>query len=303
MKSPEILTPVNKQRISSSGKPRIRLQYGNGYKFVEKMVSDHKLNTVCEEARCPNIYECWERKTATIMILGDTCTRSCGFCSVKTGKPGYVDEMEPIRAAEGVKKMGLRHVVITSVDRDDLKNDFGSRIWAETIKQIHKSAPDCTVEVLTPDFQGYRPALDTVFEAKPEIFSHNVECVERISRQVRAQANWKRSMDVLKYSVDSGLLTKTGLMVGIGEKRNEVIDTMKQVADLGVRIFTVGQYLQPTKDHLFVERYVKNDEFLDYKNTGLQLGFDVVESGPLVRSSYHADEQARITLEKGKNNE
>ena len=287
-------------QITASGKPRIRLQYGKGYKFVEKMVSDHKLHTVCEEARCPNIFECWDRKTATIMILGDICTRSCGFCSVKTGKPGFVDEMEPVRAAQGVKQMGLRHVVITSVDRDDLKGDFGASIWAETIRQIHKEVPGCTVEVLTPDFQGHKPSLDKVFSAKPEIFSHNVECVERISRQVRAQANWQRTLDVLKYSVDSGMLTKTGLMAGLGETNDEIIATMKQVADIGVRIFTIGQYLQPTKKHLSVERYVSNDEFSYYKKAGLELGFDVVESGPLVRSSYHADEQARMTLEKEK---
>ena len=277
-----------------SKKPKIRLQFGDDYKFVQNVVSTNKLNTVCEEARCPNIYECWGRGTATIMILGDTCTRSCGFCSVNTGKPQFLDEMEPVRTAMAVKKMNLRHVVITSVDRDDLKGDFGSNIWAETIRQIHHHVPECTVEVLTPDFQGFRPALETVFEAVPEIFSHNVECVERISRQVRAQSVWSRSLDVLKLSVDFGLLTKSSMMVGLGEIKNEVIETMKEVVNLGVEIFTIGQYLQPTKSHLPVDRYVEDNEFFDYKRIGLDLGFRVVESGALVRSSYHADEQARL---------
>ena len=277
-----------------SKKPKIRLQFGADYKFVQNVVSTNKLNTVCEEARCPNIYECWGRGTATIMILGDTCTRSCGFCSVNTGKPQLLDKMEPVRTATAVKKMNLQHVVITSVDRDDLKGDFGSNIWAETIRQIHHHVPECTVEVLTPDFQGFRPALETVFEAAPEIFSHNVECVERISRQVRAQSVWSRSLDVLKLSVDFGLLTKSSMMVGLGEIKEEVIETMREVVNLGVEIFTIGQYLQPTKSHLPVDRYVEDDEFFDYKRIGLDLGFRVVESGALVRSSYHADEQARL---------
>ncbi len=275
-------------------KPKIRLQFGEDYKFVQDVVTANKLNTVCEEARCPNIYECWGRGTATIMILGDICTRACGFCSVATGKPNGVDEMEPVRTAMAVKKMNLRHVVITSVDRDDLKGDYGAKIWAETIRQIHRHVPKCTVEVLTPDFQGLGSALYTVFDAAPEIFSHNVECIERISRQVRAQAVWSRSLDVLKRSVDYGLRTKTGMMVGLGESKSEVIDTMKEVVDLGVEIFTIGQYLQPTRNHLPVDRYVEDEEFEDYKQLGLDMGFRVVESGALVRSSYHADEQARL---------
>ena len=279
-------------------KPKIRIQFGEGYKFVENTVSENHLHTVCEEARCPNIYECWERGTATIMILGEICTRSCGFCSVKTGMPNQLDEMEPVRTAMAVKKMGLSHVVITSVDRDDLKGDFGSRIWAKTIEQIHKYVPQCTVEVLTPDFQGYKPALDIVFNAKPEIFSHNIECIERISKQVRVQAVWARSLEVLKRSVNSGLRTKTGMMVGLGESKEEVATTMKEIVDIGVEIFTIGQYLQPTRDHLEVKRYVEDEEFLYYKQKGLDLGFKVVESGPLVRSSYHADEQARLVSEK-----
>ena len=285
-------------KVAISKKPKIRLQFGKGYKFVEKTVSKNHLHTVCEEARCPNIYECWDRGTATIMILGDICTRACGFCSVKTGLPRKLDEMEPIRTAMAVKKMNLKHVVITSVDRDDLKGDFGARVWAETIKQVHKHVPKCTVELLTPDFQGYQPSLEIVFNAKPEIFSHNIECIERISKKVRAQAVWLRSLEVLKQSVGFGLRTKTGMMVGLGESKDEVIETMKEIVDLGVDIFTIGQYLQPTKNHLEVKRYVEDEEFFYYKEKGLELGFQVVESGPLVRSSYHADEQARLVSEK-----
>ena len=283
--------------IKKSFKPKIRLQITNGYKFVNDVVQSNKLNTVCEEARCPNIYECWDRRTATIMIMGDICTRACGFCSVKTGKPVYDDPMEPFRTAMAVKKMNLRHVVITSVDRDDLKNDYGASIWAETISQIHKHVKNCTVEVLTPDFKGYEPSLEKVFDEKPEIFGHNVECVERISKQVRSQAKWSRSLDILRLSAKNGLRTKTGMMVGLGESFDEVVKTMNQILDTGTTIFTIGQYLQPSKKHLPVIRYVKEQEFRDYKKIGLDLGFDVVESGPLVRSSYHADEQARIAME------
>ena len=282
--------------IKKSFKPKIRLQITDGYKFVNEVVQSNKLNTVCEEARCPNIYECWDRRTATIMILGDICTRACGFCSVKTGKPIYDDPMEPFRTAMAVKKMDLRHVVITSVDRDDLKNDYGASIWAETIRQIHNHVKKCTVEVLTPDFKGHEPSLEKVFDEGPEIFGHNVECVERISKQVRSQAVWHRSLDVLRLSAKKGLRTKTGMMVGLGESFDEVVKTMNQILDTGVTIFTIGQYLQPSKKHLPVVRYVKEQEFKDYKQIGLDLGFDVVESGPLVRSSYHADEQARIAM-------
>ncbi|MBT5722079.1 MAG: lipoyl synthase [Candidatus Marinimicrobia bacterium] len=282
--------------IKKSFKPKIRLQITDGYKFVNDVVQSNKLNTVCEEARCPNIYECWDRRTATIMILGDICTRACGFCSVKTGKPVYDDPMEPFRTAMAVKKMNLRHVVITSVDRDDLKNDYGASIWADTIRQIHNHVKKCTVEVLTPDFKGHEPSLEKIFNEEPEIFGHNVECIERISKQVRSQAVWHRSLDVLRLSAKKGLRTKTGMMVGLGESFDEVVKTMNQILDTGVTIFTIGQYLQPSKKHLPVVRYVKEQEFKDYKQIGLDLGFDVVESGPLVRSSYHADEQARIAM-------
>ena len=276
--------------LTKTKKPKIRLQITKGYQFVNGIVQNNKLNTVCEEARCPNIYECWDRRTATIMILGDICTRACGFCSVKTGKPSWDDPLEPYRTAMAVKKMNLKHVVITSVDRDDLKNDYGASIWAETINQIHDNVPGCNVEVLTPDFKGHIPSIEKVFRAEPEIFSHNVECVERISKQVRSQANWHRSLDVLRLSVDNKLKTKTGIMVGLGETFNEVVDTMKQVSQIGVKLFTIGQYLQPTKNHLPVARFVDDKEFLDYEHIGIEMGFEIVKSGPLVRSSYHADE-------------
>ena len=271
-------------------KPKVRLKISDGYKHTSNVVRKNNLHTVCEEARCPNIYECWDRGIGTIMILGDICTRACGFCAVKTGKPVWDDPMEPFRTAMAVKKMGLKHVVVTSVDRDDIKHDYGASIWAETIYQIHRNVPGCNVEVLTPDFKGNKFALSKVLNAYPEIFSHNVECVQRISKKVRTQANWNTSIDVLKYSVASGLRTKTGIMVGLGETFSEVIETMKQIVDTGVSIFTIGQYLQPTKNHLPVERYVEKSEFEDYEKIGLEMGFNIVKSGSLVRSSYQADE-------------
>ena len=278
---------------SKINKPKINITTDENYKFVRKTIQESYLNTVCAEARCPNIYECWNRRTATLMILGDTCTRACGFCSVKTGKPTWNDPMEPYRVAQAVKRMNLRHVVITSVDRDDMKNDYGSTIWAQTILQTRKINPRCTIEVLTPDFKAHQESLERVFETKPDIFSHNIECIERISKAVRAQANWNRSLSVLKDSIKFGLRTKTGIMVGLGETVGEVKDTMKQIVDLGVQIFTIGQYLQPTKNHLAVQEYVSKEQFEDYKEFGKSIGFKIIESGPLVRSSYHADEQAR----------
>ena len=285
-----------KTTASIKRKPKIRLHKTKSYNFVEETIKKNKLNTVCVEARCPNIFECWERRTATIMILGDICTRACGFCAVKTGRPIWNDPLEPYRTAIAVKKMGLKHVVITSVDRDDIKGDYGASIWAETINQIHFHVPKCTVEVLTPDFRGHFNSQKKVFDSKPEIFSHNVECVERISKKVRSQANWQRSLEVLKNSVNYGLLTKTGIMVGLGEDFDEVIHTMREVKNIGVSIFTIGQYLQPSKKHLPVDRYVGDEEFNEYKRIGLGMGFKVVESGSLVRSSYHADEQAKLSM-------
>ena len=282
--------------IEKKYKPKVKLQITDNYKFVNEVVTENKLHTVCAEARCPNIFECWDRGTATIMILGDTCTRACGFCSVKTGKPTWSDSLEPYRTAMAVKKMNLKHVVITSVDRDDLKNDYGAHIWSETIQKIHEHVPNCSVEVLTPDFKGYEPAINKVFNARPEIFSHNVECVERISKKVRSQSIWARSLKLLKLSSEFGLRTKTGIMVGLGEKYEEVLTTMKEVREAGVEIFTVGQYLQPTKNHLPVDRYVPEAEFLEYEKFGLDLGFSIVKSGSLVRSSYRAEEGVRKLL-------
>ena len=272
----------------------LKIKLTTSGKFLEpqKLIRENNLHTVCEEARCPNIYECWGRQTATIMILGDTCTRSCGFCSVKTGKPLATDAMEPIRTGHTVNAMNLRHVVITSVDRDDINNDYGAEIWAETIEQIRIQAPECTIEVLTPDFRNYAPAFEKVFKAEPDIFSHNIECVERISRQVRPQSDWNRSLSVLQASIEWGLNTKTGMMVGLGENDSEVLETMQEIAELGITIFNIGQYLQPTLNHLPVQRFVHPDIFKMYKKRGLEMGFQIVESGPLVRSSYHADEQA-----------
>jgi lipoic acid synthetase len=279
---------------SNQHKPKISIAIDENFRQVKKLVQREYLNTVCVEARCPNIYECWQRKTATLMILGDTCTRSCGFCSVKTGKPTWDDPLEPLRVAHAVKKMSLRHVVITSVDRDDLKGDYGANIWANTIKQTRKINPQCTIEVLTPDFKGDHNALQIVFEALPNIFSHNIECVERISRQIRPQANWKRTLSVLQSAKEFGLTVKTGIMVGLGESIDEVKRTMEEALSVGVEIFTIGQYLQPTKKHLPVEKYRSLEDFELLKAFGKEIGFKIIESGPLVRSSYHADEQAKL---------
>ena len=273
---------------------KVKLNTGENFKDMKNLMKENSLNTVCEEARCPNIYECWDSRTATVMILGDTCTRSCGFCSVKTGKPNLVDNDEPKRVADLVKKLNLRHVVITSVDRDDLKGDYGARIWYETVSKIKEKVPKCTVEILTPDFRYHKPALDLVYSSKPDIFSHNIECVKRISKSVRRNSDWDRTLNVLKHAVDNGMLTKTGMMVGLGETDEEVFEAMKFTRSIGVEIFNIGQYLQPTIKHLPVDRYVEPEIFSIYKNYGLKIGFKVVESGPLVRSSYHADQQARL---------
>ena len=281
-------------------KPKIQIHYGEKFRSTQSAVKDGQLNTVCEEAKCPNVFECWNLGIATLMILGDICTRACGFCSVKTGKPTWYDLNEPQRTAEAVLKMGLRHVVITSVDRDDLKGDYGSFIWAKTIESIRRLNPACTIGVLTPDFKKDKQALIRVFSAKPDIFSHNLECAEHITKTVRSQASWGTSLDVLRQSVEFGLLTKTGMMVGLGERSDHVLETMEQASNIGVKVFTIGQYLQPTKKHLPVKRYVSDDEFEMYKKEGNKMGFQIVESGPLVRSSYHADQQAKLILKEKK---
>ncbi len=269
---------------------KTKLRNGPNFQDLKSIVSSHQVHTVCQEAMCPNISECWERRAATIMILGDTCTRSCAFCAVKTGRPSAVDLDEPRRTAEAVKKMGLHHCVITSVDRDEL-DDGGAAIWAETIRQIHAEVLGCSIEVLTPDFKGDRRSIQVVLDAKPEIMSHNMETVERLHRHIRPQAAYQRSLDVLRQSVKAGLQTKTSIMVGIGETKAEVFKVMDDVRLTGTQIFSLGQYLQPTKEHEPVHRFVHPDEFAEYKAYGMKIGFSYVESGPLVRSSYHADEQ------------
>ncbi len=269
---------------------RAKLPYGENYTKLLGLMRGKQLHTVCEEAHCPNLGECWGRGTATFMILGDVCTRSCGFCAVKTGRPTVLDTDEPRRVAEAVASMRLRHVVITSVNRDEL-NDGGASIFAETIRQIRIREPKCRIEILIPDFKGEKLALDIVVDSAPDILNHNVETVPRLYSIVRPQAKYERSLEVLEYFKEHGLVTKSGVMVGIGEKPEEVLEVMKDLRKSRVDILTVGQYLQPTKEHLPIDRYVTPDEFEMYKNTGLEMGFKFVESGPLVRSSYHADEQ------------
>ncbi len=269
---------------------RAKLPYGESYTKLLTLMRGKQLHTVCEEARCPNLGECWGRGTATFMILGDICTRSCGFCAVKTGKPIGLDTDEPLRVAEAVASMKLRHVVITSVNRDELK-DGGSSIFAETIRQIRIREPRCRIEILIPDFKGEKLALDIVVDSAPDILNHNVETVPRLYGVVRPQAKYERSLEVLKYFKEHGLATKSGMMVGIGEKPDEVLEVMKDLRASNVDILTIGQYLRPTKEHLPIDRYVTPDEFKMYKQHGLEMGFKFVESGPLVRSSYHADEQ------------
>ena len=269
---------------------KVRLPHGEGYQTVNRLVKTNQLHTVCASARCPNIGECWERKTATFMILGDVCTRSCGFCAVKTGKPKSLDFSEPQRVATAVKTLNLRHAVITSVNRDELP-DGGSSIFAETIRQIRQIHP-CSIEVLIPDFQGVRLAWDTLFLAHPDILNHNMETIPRLYKRVRPQAQYQRSLELLKSAKEEGLVTKTGLMVGLGETPEEVIEVMEDLRAIECSILTIGQYLQPTQNHLPVERFVEPSEFVFYKRVGLQMGFRHVESGPLVRSSYHAEEQA-----------
>ncbi len=272
---------------------RAKLPYGENYTKLLHIMRGKELHTVCEEARCPNLGECWGRGTATFMILGDVCTRSCGFCAVKTGRPTVLDTDEPRRVADAVASMKLRHVVITSVNRDEL-NDGGASIFAETIRQIRIRDPKCRIEVLIPDFKGDKLAMDIVVDAGPDILNHNIETVPRLYSVVRPQARYERSLEVLKYFKEHGLVTKTGVMVGIGEKPEEIIEVMKDMRKSDVDILTVGQYLQPTKEHLPIDRYVTPDEFEMYRKNGLKMGLKYVESGPLVRSSYHADEQIVI---------
>jgi len=273
---------------------RVRFPAGGGYARVQGMVRSQALHTVCEEAHCPNIGDCWSRGTATFMILGDTCTRSCGFCAVRTGRPQTLDLEEPRRVAETIAEMGLQHAVVTSVNRDELP-DGGAAIFADTIRWTRRLSPGTTIEVLIPDFKGDRASLATVMEARPEILNHNIETVPRLYSRVRPQAVYERSLAVLREA--KGLagegLTKSGLMVGLGETLPEVIAVLRDLRASEVDIVTVGQYLQPTPSHLPIERYWHPDEFVEVARVGDDLGFRHVESGPLVRSSYHAGEQAR----------
>ncbi|HEX9785513.1 MAG TPA: lipoyl synthase [Opitutaceae bacterium] len=270
---------------------RAKLPNGPEYGRVRKLVDDNKLHTVCQSAQCPNMGECWSRGTATVMILGNICTRSCTFCAIETGRPTEYDLGEPARVADAVARMGLRHCVITSVARDDLK-DGGASVWAATVRAVRYRNPGCAIEILIPDMQGRRDQLDTIFDAKPDILNHNVETVERLQRKVRVTAKYDRSRSVLRYAKSRGFTTKTGLMLGVGESRDEIARTLRDLRDDDVNILTIGQYLQPTPQHLAIDRWVTPEEFAEWKQFGLSIGFGVVESGPLVRSSYHADEQS-----------
>jgi lipoic acid synthetase len=269
---------------------KVRVPGGEEYARIKHLIGDRRLHTVCEEARCPNMAECWNAGTATFMILGDVCTRSCGFCAVKTGRPEGLDLEEPHRVAEAIRIMGVRHAVITSVNRDELP-DGGAAIFAETIRQARVVNPDVTVEVLVPDFRGVAWALALVVDAHPDILNHNTETVPRLYARVRPQAKYDRSLEVIRRAKAAGMTTKSGMMLGLGESVEEVVPVMEDLRAAGCDILTLGQYLQPTKDHLPVERFVHPDEFRLLKERGLALGFTHVESGPLVRSSYHAHEQ------------
>ncbi len=267
---------------------RVKLPIGEEYRKVRGLVDNYKLHTICESGNCPNMGECWGAGTATFMILGNICTRSCGFCAVATGRPKAVDMNEPVRVAESVKRMGVKHCVITSVDRDDLK-DGGSTIWAETIREVRKVSPETTLETLIPDFAGKWDNLERVLSEKPEVVSHNLETVRRLTKKVRVQAKYDRSLEALHRINLAGLRTKSGVMLGLGEEKEEVLQTMEDLLRNGVHILTLGQYLQPTKQHLPVTEFIHPDVFAEYKSIGLQMGFRYVESGPLVRSSYHAE--------------
>src|SRR6266700_3855281 len=267
---------------------RVKLPIVEEYKHVRSLVDTHKLHTICESGNCPNMGECWGEGTATFMILGNICTRSCGFCAVATGRPEAVDWDEPQRVAEAIYLMKVKHAVITSVDRDELK-DGGSIIWQNTIRAVKALNTDTTLETLIPDFKGQAENIQRIIDAAPEVVSHNIETVERLTRQVRIQAKYRRSMEVLKLLKQQGMRTKSGIMLGLGETREEVLQTMTDLRNSGVDVITIGQYLQPTRQHLQVIRFIHPNEFAEYREAGYAMGFDYVESGPLVRSSYHSD--------------
>jgi len=268
---------------------KIQLPNTSDYKWMHQTIRNNKLHTICTSGKCPNSAECWAAGTATFMILGDICTRACKFCNVKTGKPLAVDVKEPFRIARSIQIMKLKHAVITSVDRDDLE-DGGSEIWKETILKVKEMNPGITQEVLIPDFNGLKPLIKKIIDAAPEVISHNLETVRRITPIIRTRAKYDLSLEVLKYIAENGVVAKTGIMLGLGETEEEVIQTMKDAFEAGVKVFTIGQYLQPSKEHMAVSEYVTPEQFAKYKEIGLQLGFKYVESGPMVRSSYHAEQ-------------
>jgi lipoic acid synthetase len=283
------IAPLESKRVPKPDWLKIKLPSGIEYSDVKKNITEHRLHTICESGQCPNQTECWGAGTATLMILGNVCTRSCMFCSVATGKPENVDITEPLRVAESIKLMGLKHVVITSVDRDDLI-DGGAKIWAATIRAIRRHAPGVTLETLIPDFAGKWENLQYVIDVKPEVVSHNLETVKRLTREVRIQAKYERSLEVLLHLKNGGIeRTKSGIMLGLGETEEELYEAMDDLRASKVDILTLGQYLQPTRDHLAVVKYVSPDEFVKYKEVALGKGFRYVESGPMVRSSYHAE--------------
>ena len=276
------------ERIKKPKWLRVKLPIGENYRKVRSLVDEHKLHTICESGSCPNMGECWGEGTATFMILGNICTRSCGFCAVKTGKPDEVDAYEPGKVANSVKIMKVKHAVITSVDRDDLK-DGGSEIWAQTVRAIRKQSPGTTLETLIPDFAGKWENLQVIIDVAPEIVSHNLETVRRLTKQVRIQAKYDRSLELLFRLKKGGMHTKSGLMLGLGESEQEILETMQDLRNVGVEVLTLGQYLQPTFKHLPVVEFINPEKFEYYKIKGLEMGFRYVESGPLVRSSYHAE--------------
>lgn len=278
----------SKVRIKKPSWLRVKLPTGENYRMVRSLVDEHKLHTICESGNCPNMGECWGEGTATFMILGNICTRSCGFCAVATGRPDAVDEFEPGRVANSVKTMRVKHAVITSVDRDDLK-DGGSLIWAQTVRAIRNQSPGTTLETLIPDFAGKWENLQNVIEVAPEIVSHNLETVRRLTKEVRIQAKYDRSLEVLFRLKKGGMRTKSGIMLGLGETHEEIIETLEDLNAVNVDIVTLGQYLQPTPKHLPIAEFVTPERFAEYKEYALKLGFRYVESGPLVRSSYHAE--------------
>jgi lipoic acid synthetase len=285
-----VVPPVveREARVKKPDWLRVKLPIGESYRNVRELVDNHKLHTICESGNCPNMGECWGAGTATFMILGNTCTRSCGFCAVATGRPDAVDWDEPQRVAEAIFLMKVKHAVITSVDRDELK-DGGAEFWYNTIRAVKTLNPETTLETLIPDFKGKKEDIQRVIDAAPEVVSHNIETVERLTRQVRIQAKYWRSMEVIRTLKEGGRRTKSGIMLGLGETKEEVFQTIKDLHENGCDVITIGQYLQPTKKHLPVQRFVHPDEFAEYRNYGYSIGLDYVESGPLVRSSYHSE--------------